>query len=135
MLMIRRSLVLACCALIFAAPAFAQSTPAASKSDALTGTWVGELSPKNVDQPVKVTLELKFDGKKAVTGTIKGMPNPGDVKAGTFDPKTGALRLELGRTDAATVLLLLEGKVVKGTATGQISGDTGDGTFKLSKKV
>ena len=132
--MIRRSLVLACCAFFFAASSFAQSAAAPGKTDAITGTWTGQLSPKNMDKPINVTLELKFDGKKAVTGTIKGLPNPGDVKAGTFDPKTGALRLELGRADGAAVLLLLEGKVVKGTATGQLSGDAGDGEFKLNRK-
>ena len=133
--MIRRAFVLSCCVLLGAASTFAQSrTTATAKPDAISGTWTGELSIKTRDNPVSVTLELKFDGKSAVTGTFKGLPNPGDVKKGTFDPKSGTLRLELGRTDGAAVLLLLEGKVVKGTATGRLSGEPGDGEFKLTKK-
>jgi len=133
--MSRRSFVLACCVLLCAAVASAQSrTTSTAKPDALTGTWSGELVLKSRDNPVAVTFELKFDGKSAVTGTFKGLPNPGDVKKGTFDPKSGTLRLELGRTDGSAVLLLLEGKVVKGTATGRLSGEPGDGEFKLTKK-
>jgi hypothetical protein len=66
------------------------------------------------------------------------MPTPGDVKAGTFDSKTGALKLELGRTEEPTVLIVLEGTVVKDTATGKVSvtaaAGGGDGDFKLTKK-
>jgi len=121
--------------LLCAPSTFAQSpTASTAKSDAITGTWTGELSIKTRDNPVSVTLELKFDGKSAVTGTFKGFPNPGDVKKGTFEPKSGTLRLELGRTDGAAVLIVLEGKVVKGTATGRLSGEPGDGEFKLTKK-
>ena len=58
---------------------------------------------------------------------------PGDVKSGTFDPKKGTLKLELGKKGETAVLLVLEGTVVKGTASGRFSGeDTGD--FKLTKK-
>jgi hypothetical protein len=41
-------------------------------------------------------MELKFDGKGKVSGGFSGLPNPGEVKAGTVSPKTGALKLELG---------------------------------------
>ena len=133
--MIRRAFVLSCCVLLCAASTFAQSrTTSTAKPDPITGTWTGELSIKSRENPVTVAMELKFDGKSAVTGTFKGFPNPGDVKKGTFDPRSGTLRLELGRTDGAAVLLLLEGKVVKGTATGRLSGEPGDGEFKLTKK-
>jgi hypothetical protein len=133
--MIRRAFVLSCCVLLGAVPSFGQSrTTSTAKADAITGTWSGELSIKTRDNPVSVTMELKFDGKSAVTGTFKGLPNPGDVKKGTFDPKSGTLKLELGRADGAAVLIVLEGKVVKGTATGRLSGEPGDGEFKLTKK-
>ncbi len=79
-------------------------------------------------------MELKFDGKSAVSGTVSGLPNPADVKAGTFDPKTGALKLQLGRQGDSAVLLVLEGTVVKGTATGRFSGDE-SGEFKIAKKA
>jgi hypothetical protein len=56
------------------------------------------------------------------------------VKAGTFDPKTGALKLQLGKQGEDAVLIVLEGSVVKGTATGRITGEL-TGEFKLSKKA
>jgi hypothetical protein len=128
--MMRRHLVIACCLLLVVTSIRAQSRGA--KPDPLTGTWTGELSPQP-DRRLTVTMQLKFDGKSSVTGTVSGLPNPADVKKGSFDPKTGALKLELGRTDDPAVLLTLDGKVEKGTATGQVSGD-GSGTFKVTKK-
>jgi hypothetical protein len=134
MLMMRRQLVVACCVLLFAAPAFAQSPGAKSaKADPISGTWTGQLVPQN-DSPVSITMELKFDGKSVVSGTLAGLPNPGDVKTGTFDPKTGALKLQLGKTGEGAILLILEGTVVKGTATGRLDGEVGRGEFKITRK-
>jgi hypothetical protein len=79
-------------------------------------------------------MELKFDGKSAVTGTFSGLPSPGDVKHGTFNSKTGALTLELGKTGASDVLLSFEGTLANGVASGRISGEAGGGDFKLEKK-
>ena len=129
-----RRFAIACCLLLSAVSALAQpqGRKAAGKQDALTGTWTGELTvPPGT---LSVTLELKFDGKRAVTGTIAGLPNPGDVKTGTFDPKTGALKLQLGRSDGPAVLITLDGTVAKNTATGRVSGEPGDGEFKLTRK-
>ena len=78
-------------------------------------------------------MELKFDRKREVSGTFSGFPSPGEVKAGTFDPKTGALRLELGKQGESAVLLILEGTIIKGTATGRFTGER-TGEFKLTKK-
>ena len=131
--MTRRYLI-ACCLLLVSVSAFAQSRSAtrAGKTDALTGTWSGDLTAPA--GKMSVTLQLKFDGKRGVTGTLKGMPNPGDVKKGTFDPKTGALKLELGRSDGPAVLMTLEGTVTKNTAAGTLSGEPGSGEFKLTRK-
>jgi hypothetical protein len=133
--MTRRAAIIACCVLLSSMAVAAQSGGAKNtKPDAITGTWSGELAPKNLDRPIAVTLSLKFDGKSAVSGTIKGLPNPGDVKSGTFDTKTGALKLQLGKAGDSAVLIVLEGKVIKGTATGTVTGDGGDGPFKLTKQ-
>ncbi len=130
--MTRRTLVLVCC-LLLSGPSPSAQTKAA-KPDPITGTWAGELSPQDAPRTMAVTMELKFDGKGAVTGTVSGLPNPADVKAGSFDPKSGALKLQLGKKDEPAVLLVLEGTVVKGTASGKVSGD-GVGTFKITKKA
>ncbi len=113
---------------------FAQSTGGKPKPDAITGTWTGSLIRQGGSGPIAVTMELKFDGKSAVSGTVSGLPNPADVKTGTFDPKTGALKLQLGKQGDGAVLLVLEGAVVKGTATGRFSGDE-SGEFKIAKKA
>jgi len=133
-MMIRKWFVVACCVLLAAVSIGAQGgTKPAAKSDAISGTWTGELVPQDGGSR-SIKMELKFDGK-AITGTVSGMPNPADVKAGsTFDPKTGALKLQLGRADDPAVLLTLEGTLVKGTASGKATGDGGGGTFKITKK-
>lgn len=129
--MTRKRLAMACCMVLFAASMFAQSRGATA--DPLSGAWAGELVPRNGD-PIPITMELKFDGRKAVSGTVAGLPTPADVKAGTFDPKTGTLALQLGKKDDGAVLLILEGTVVKGAASGRVSGElTGD--FKIAKKT
>jgi len=110
----------------------AQSRGTKAKADLISGTWTGTLVRQNAPRAIPVTLELKFDGKSAVSGTFSGLPDPGDVKVGTFDPKTGVLKLQLGKKSEAAVLLVLEGTIVKGTATGRFSGDE-TGEFKLTK--
>jgi hypothetical protein len=126
--MTRRILLWICCVLLSASPVLAQSRGA--KQDALSGTWTGELV---VDRERSITFELKFDGKSSVTGTFTGMPNPGDVKKGSFDPKSGALKLEVGIKGDAAVRLVFEGKVVKDQAAGKVSGEA-SGEFKIAKK-
>jgi len=130
--MTRRRFVLACSVVLSATALVAQANGA--RADPITGTWAGELAPKDGPPPASVTFELKFDGKKDVTGTFTGLQEPGEVKAGAFDPDSGALKLELGKLDGPAVLIVLEGKVVKGTATGTIKADGGVGTFTLTKK-
>ena len=134
--MTRRCFVVACCVLVSGMSIFAQSRGAKdAKADPISGTWTGELAPQDAPRPAQVTMELKYDGKSAVTGTVSGLPNPADVKAGTFDPKTGALKLQLGKTSDSAVLLVLEGTVVKGAASGRVTGDSGPGTFKIARKA
>jgi hypothetical protein len=101
--------------------------------DAISGTWTGEITMDGRDQSVAITLVLKLDGKGMVSGTFTGLPNPGDVKAGTFDPKTGALKLQLGKVGDPVVLLTLDGTVAKDKATGRVSGEVG-GTFAVTRR-
>ena len=126
-----RRFVLACCLLLVPISVVAQSKDGKTP-DAISGTWTGELSVPAGRR--SVTLVLKFDGKQTVTGTLSGMPNPGDVKKGTFDPKTGALKLQLGRSDGPEVLITLDGSVTKNTASGKVTGEPGAGEFRLTRK-
>lgn len=133
--MIRKTLVLASCVLLSASTLLAQSRPAKNaKPDPITGSWVGHVIPPDFGRQISVTMELKFDGKQAVSGSVSGLPNPADVKVGTFDPKSGALKLQLGKVGDSAVLLVLEGTVVKDTASGKADATSGTGEFKLTKK-
>jgi hypothetical protein len=128
--MTKRLVAIAVCLLFASAPMLAQ--PRGAKTDAVSGTWTGELIVG--DRNPSITLELKFDGKRKVTGTFTGLPNPGDVKAGTYDPKTGALKLELGQAGEPAVRLVLEGTVIKDKAAGRVSGEA-TGEFKFAKSA
>ena len=131
--MTHRALVAIGCVLLSVASIGAQARGAAA--DPISGTWEGALNVPMAPEPVAVTFELKFDGKSNVSGTFVGLPNPGEVKAGTFDARTGALKLELGKTGSSGVLIILEGSVTKGVATGRVTGEGGDGDFKIAKKA
>jgi len=128
--MTRKTLAIVSCLLLLAASSvFAQSRQ--GNADPISGTWTGELKPDG-GQPLAVTFTLTLKGS-TVTGTFTGMPTPGDVKKGTFDAKTGALKLEIGKQGEPPVLLTLDGKVEKGIATGKVMGER-SGEFKLTKK-
>jgi len=129
--MSRKTLAIVSSLLLFAVSSvFAQSRQ--GNADPISGTWTGELKPADGGQPMAVTMSLTLKGS-TVTGTFTGPPTPGDVKKGTFDAKTGALKLDLGKQGEPAVLLTLDGKVAKGVATGSVTG-TGAGEFKLTKK-
>ena len=118
--------------LFAAVPAFTQSKNA--KPDPVSGTWTGEMQLGHAGGAYEIEMVLKFDGSSAVTGTFTGLPSPGDVKKGTFDPKTGALKLQLGKTDNDAVLITMEGTVAKNKVTGKVDADGGVGTFSLSRR-
>ena len=100
--MTRRGFVTACCVLLSATSMFAQSR----RKRRIRCPEPGPESCFGRARLIPpVTMELKFDGKSAVTGTVSGLPSPADVKTGTFDPKTGALKLQLGKKGEAAVLL------------------------------
>ena len=130
--MIRKMFMIAGLLMAFASlSVLAQSRQ--TQADPLSGTWTGELTPAGAPAGRAVSFQLKFDGKGTVTGTFSGLQSRGDVKKGTFDPKTGALSLHLGKQGDAAVLLILDGTVTKGVATGRVSGDV-PGEFSLTKK-
>jgi DinB superfamily len=126
-----KSLLLACFVILSAVSIFAQSGGTAV--DPISGVWTGDLGP-NADTRFPLRLELKFDGKAAISGAITGLPLPGEIKVGTFDPKTGALKLEVEvKGDGAIRQVVLEGTVVSGAATGRVSSANQTGNFKITK--
>src|SRR5262245_66614882 len=101
-----RSLLIVCFVLLSAVPIAAQSS--GTTSDPLSGKWTGYMGPGATPQ-FAITMELTVDGKAAVSGTLLGLPSPGAIKIGTFDPKTGALRLEAAPKGHSPVRVVLGG--------------------------
>ena len=112
-----RSLLIATCSLLCAAPLAAQATAA---GDPISGRWVED----------GITfLDLKFDGKGAVSGKIAvGRPdNLAPIKTGTFDARTGVLKLtgDAKRPDEGTIVpFVIEGNVANDTL--RVSGSFGN---------
>jgi hypothetical protein len=126
----RKRLLIACCALLSVDSMIAQSGSA--PADPLSGVWSGYMEPDETQrQPITVTL--KFDGN-ALSGTITGPPYPGDIKSGTFDPVTGALKFEVVVRDDSKTVVVFEGKVAQGSAAGRVSFNNRTGTFNIAKQ-
>jgi len=104
----------------------------AQSPDLLSGSWSGDIGLSMTGRsPVK--LDLKFDGTSNVSGTATG-PGPLLIKAGSFDPTTGALRLELEITRGNGVVpFLFEGVAVDGVATGKVTDGTRTGSFRIAR--
>lgn len=117
--------------LALAASALAQT----SGGDPLTGTWVGDWGPSSSDRN-QVTVELKFDGKKTVTGTVNPGANAVALTKSTYDPATKAVHLEADAKGhgGGMVHYLIDGKVDGGTMTGTWKHDPVNGDFKITKK-
>lgn len=127
--------------LAIALPMVAQqraTPPAAPAADAISGTWTGDWGPSAADRN-QVSVELKFDGKSALTGTVKttGAPRP-DVTLvkSTFTPATGAVHMEADTTGrGGAVHFIIEGKLTGTTMAGSWNHDAVKGDFKLTKSA
>jgi uncharacterized damage-inducible protein DinB len=123
----RYSSLLVALSVVLAAPSARAQTV-----DPISGTWTGDIGLDEVSR-MAVTMELRFDGASVIAGTVKG-PGPAQLKSGTFDPKTGAFRLEIDvQDDSRSSPFIFEGFAVKGMATGRVSGNNQTGTFRLTR--
>ena len=125
-----RGCIVACWVLSFAGSVAAQS----SAPDKLSGTWTGELTPPNATAPMPVVVAMKLAANGSITGTITGPPKAGDIKSGSFDPRTGALKFEVVVRDDAATRAVFEGRVQGDTALGQVTVDGQPGDFRLVKR-
>jgi len=110
------------------------SSAPAPETDAISGTWTGDMG-RNDTFRYPLIMKLKFDGGSAVSGTVTGPPLPGEINTGTFDPKTGALKLEVDvKEEFAVARFVFEGTVVQGAAFGRVSRDEESGDFKITRQ-
>jgi len=112
------------------------------RSDALTGTWVGDFGPAFYDRNT-ISLELKWDGQK-LTGIVKpGVPGARmyrnfegfPIENASFDPKTGSVKFEAmyqPRGRRYFIEAKLEGNTLKGNWNRP--DENKDGDFKLTRK-
>lgn len=107
------------------------SSPA---KDPITGTWSGEWGPSD-DRQTEVTLELKWDGT-ALTGIINPGYNGIDLAKTSFDPKSGAVKMELDGPNSRREIVryVIEGKVSGTSMSGTFDRAGERGTFKIEKK-
>jgi hypothetical protein len=110
-----RTVLVVLCACLWSA------APLAQPADPISGIW------GSVGMPY---LELKFDGKRTVSGTAifrrAGQETRSPITTGTFDPQTRAFRLEGEREqpDGVKASYVIEGKVDGDTMTGTLNGVT-----------
>ena len=105
----------------------------AQPADPITGTWGSDGT---------TFLELKLEANNAVSGTAIWRDGPSrqsraPIKTGTFDPKTGAVRLEgeAQRPDTgATANYVIEGTLDKDTLAGTFTFDDRKGNFSFIRK-
>lgn len=131
-----RGLAILTAVLALSLAALAQSGGGQSAAaDPISGVWTGSVGP-GATPGYSITMKLAYDGRAAISGTAQGA-EPGDtavVKTGTFDPQTGALKLELAIRDGSQTATF-EGTVVLDTAAGKLtlSNQPGPGTFLLKR--
>jgi hypothetical protein len=125
---VRFTTLLIGCFVLLTAATIAQAS--GEPKDPVTGTWGAD---------GLTHLDLKFDGKNRVSGTtIWRQGNRYEyhamIETGTFDTKTGALKLvgEGKKPDGVTAAYVIEGKIERDTLTGtfKFGGDSGEFTFK-----
>ena len=118
------------CCVISSTLSLAAQSPAA---DPVSGTWTGSMGPNETDRH-PITVELKFDGT-TITGLITGPPYPGEIKSGSFDSTTGALKLDVLVKDEDSTRVLFEGTLKDGTVTGRVQMPNQSGTFTMKKNA
>ena len=130
--MTSRLLVFAGCAMLVAQRLPAQAV--AAVNDPISGMWTGEIGQSATDRHA-VTMNLRFDGK-TIAGTVS-QPSAATVRAGSFDPKTGALRLEIDvpQDGAAPRRFVFDGTVVWTTATGRVTANQETGNFVMTRRA
>ena len=115
----RKRFGMACCVFLSGGAILAQS--ARTSGDPITGSWAGDMAWNEILR-LPITMELKFDGKVAVSGTIASSLLQVGISTGTFDASTGVLRLEADVGNGGVVSrIVFEGPVLGGEVTGRVT--------------
>jgi hypothetical protein len=110
------------------------TAPGAAQTDPVSGLWTGEMAPWDAPRAHPIRVEMKL-AAGAITGSVTGPPQPGEIKGGSFDPKTGALKLEIDvKGEGSVNRVVLEGTMIRGVATGRVTGGGISGGFQMVKQ-
>ena len=106
---------------------------AGTASDVVSGEWKGVLVPDGTQvNRLSINVSLKLDDKNAVTGTVTGPPQPGEIKSGSFDQARRVLKFDVLVSGSPTPFSF-EGTLVDGAVTGRVSSGSLGGVFLLSR--
>lgn len=117
------------CLILMCVPSMVAQNNAAR--DPVSGVW---------GDPDGPGFDLKFDGTHAVSGTIRivnqARKSTAPIKTGTFDPTTGALKLEgdAKGPDGVSASFVIEGKIAEDTVTGTYKfAENAQGEFTFTR--
>jgi hypothetical protein len=111
----------------------AQTQPA----DPISGRWTGYIG-RSEASPSGVTVELKRGADGLIAGTVTGPQiTPGDIKGGTFDATTGAVKFTVViRSNAGSGgNVTFDGRLSNDSLAGKLSLNGEAGVFKLTKSA
>ena len=112
----------------------ASALPAQNKTtDPISGVWFGYYGTSPRDQ-AQVRLTLEWNGK-VLTGSVTTGDEPYDIEKATFDPKTGAIHMEVVTPGSGRGLYhyIIDGKVENDTITGLWHHESAKGDFQIKK--
>jgi len=102
-------------------------------ADPISGIWFGYYGTNPRDQAqVRVTLE--WNGK-VLSGNVTTGDEPYDIERATFDPKTGAIHMEVVTPGSGrgSFHYVIDGKIEKDTMTGLWHHEAAKGDFQIKK--
>jgi hypothetical protein len=109
----------------------------AQTADPLTGTWSGYIG-RSAATPAAAKFQFKLAADGSVSGSVTGAKiSPGEIKNGTFDAKTGALKFTVLVSEAKgdpRGNVTFDGRVVHDTASGALVLGGEKGVFRLTKE-
>jgi hypothetical protein len=129
----RRPFLATACALLLVCEAFVAAQANQPPADPITGTWTGDASQPGSTNRVALTLRLKLEGT-AISGTLTTPQNSFEIVAGSFEPKSRAVKLEVDTSsNGIASRAVFEGQLTEAVIVGRYMRGEQTGDFKVSR--
>ena len=129
----RRSFFATSCSLLFVSDVFVAGQSNQPPPDPVTGTWTGDASQPGSTNRVALTLRLKLEGT-AISGTLTSPQNSFEIVAGSFEPKSRAVKLEVDTSsNGIASRAVFEGQLTEAVIVGRYMRGEQTGDFKVSR--